>query len=458
MADLFEPLRLALHHALAVRRVPHDQRIWLAVSGGLDSMALLEAVGTMSGRFGVLHVDHGLHPASADIQDFVAEAAKRRALPFEHHTLEGLRGSALRRAQGLEAAARSARYAWMAEKAGHGGVVLTAHHADDQRETRLLHLLRGSRPEALAAMLGWTDDWGFALGRPFLGLPKSALRHAMEASGSPWREDPTNLQPDFLRNRIRHELLPLLDSIRPGWESGLERIGGLAAEWRAHTEHVHSSLGENPQTLPIAALQQAPSPTHLMGLWCQAFGFGAAQASALVALAQSDTEVGRKRCSGSHCIVRERDALVALPIASDVDRSPRSWSPAEGTASGAIATPEGTLAWHIETPAAGFTPDAEDLTADLAMDGLQWPLELRLWTEGDRIAPLGMQGSQSVSDILTQRKVPSSKRQIQWVIQDNVGQPLWLVGHRIDRRAALPQPLDPTRGQQVLRLVWTPLR
>ena len=90
MADRFEPLRIALHAALSVRRVPQDQRVWLAVSGGLDSMALMEAASTMQGHFGVLHVDHGLHADSAKIKDFVEAAAARLALPFEHHTLSGL--------------------------------------------------------------------------------------------------------------------------------------------------------------------------------------------------------------------------------------------------------------------------------------------------------------------------------------------------------------------------------
>jgi len=458
MADAFETLRLALHRALAVRRVPQNEQVWLAISGGLDSMALLEAAATMQGRFGVLHVDHGLHPDSKDMRCFVGDAAARLALPFEFNTLKGLRDSEERRQHGLEAAARSARYAWMAEVAGKGGTVLTAHHADDQRETRLLHLLRGSRPESLTAMLAWTDGWGFELGRPFLEVPKSALRLAMEASGSAWREDPTNLQPDFLRNRIRHELMPLLDSMRPGWESGLERIGSVASEWRAHTESLHSHLGPDTHSLPISTLRQTPSPTHFMGVWSQPFGFGPAQASALVELALTHTEVGRTRCSDSHCVVRERDALVALPVALDIERSPRSWSPIEGHAEGAIATPDGTLTWRIETPGDGFAPDAEDSTADLAMEAIQWPLSLRPWAEGDRIAPLGMTGSQSVSDILTQRKTPASQRQNQWLVQDETGQPLWLVGHRIDRRAALPKPFDPSQGHRVLRMCWKPLR
>jgi len=459
MADRFEPLRIALHAALSVRRVPQDQRVWLAVSGGLDSMALMEAASTMQGHFGVLHVDHGLHADSAKIKDFVEAAAARLALPFEHHTLSGLNTSEMRRTQGLEAAARSARYAWMAQTVGQGGVVLTAHHADDQRETRLLHLLRGSRPEALSAMRAWNDDWGFSLGRPFLELPKSMLRDALEASGSAWREDPTNLEPDFLRNRIRHELIPLLDNIRPGWESGLERMGSLASEWRAHSEGLHASLGEDTHSLPISMLQQAPSPTHLAGIWSQSFGFATSQASALVDLARPDTEVGKKRCSDSHCIVRERAALVAHPIEVVPDQSPRTWSPEpRGVQSGTVSTPAGLLTWRIASPADGFKPDAGDDTADLAVDAVRWPLTLRPWAEGDRMIPLGMSGSQSVSDILTQRKVPASERHRQWVLQDDSGHLIWLVGHRIDQRAALPKPSDSTQNMRVLRLHWKPLR
>ena len=458
VVDPFEPLRLAISSALAVRQLPRDERVWLAISGGLDSMALLEAAGTMQGRFGVLHVDHGLHPGSAEIKDFVGAAALRLDLPFEHHTLTGLQDGEARRKHGLEAAARSARYAWMAHTVGKGGAVLTAHHADDQRETRLLHLLRGSRPEAMTAMKPWTEDWGFALGRPFLALPKSALRAALQASGKAWREDPTNLQPDFLRNRIRHELVPLHDSIRPGWESGLKRMGDLASEWRNHAEGLHSSLGTDNNTLPISLLQDAPSPTHFMGIWGQSFGFGAAQAGALVELAQPTTEVGRKRCSDSHCIVRERDALVAHPVAAHKGRDPRSWSPLAGAEHGAISTPDGTLTWWIETPADGFAPDAGDNTADVDMDAVHWPLTLRPWTDGDRMSPLGMKGSQNVSDILTQRKVPASQRQHQWLLLNSAGQPLWLVGHRIDRRAALPLPLDKGQYRRLLRMSWKALR
>ena len=115
-------------------------------------MALLHAAALVDGDFGVVHVDHGLRAESAEDLAFVRAAAGQLGLAFRSHTVQGLADSSARKKWGVEAAARAARYAWIAEVAGPDGTVLTAHHADDQRETRLLHLLRGSRPEAMTGM------------------------------------------------------------------------------------------------------------------------------------------------------------------------------------------------------------------------------------------------------------------------------------------------------------------
>lgn len=456
MAEIMSTLSRAVHGLLDRRSTPRHSRVWLAVSGGLDSMALLEAADGLPWDFGVLHVDHGLHPQAADILAFVRERTAQKGWAFQEHAVQGLTTSAERKSLGLEAAARAARYGWMATAAGPGGVVLAAHHADDQRETRLLHLLRGSRPEALAGMSPWQTQWGFALGRPFLDIEKSMLRAALEQANTPWREDPTNALPDFLRNRIRGELIPLLDSIRPGWAHGLERMSALATEWRQHIESLHSTVADDPLNLPLDAVRQAPSALHLLGVWGEAFGFGPAQAAALAALAQPDTQVGRRHASATHVVIRERDALVVHAMAGELDRSPRNWDPALDHTHGSIDTPDGTLTWHTSTADGPHTPDAGDLTADVVLTALAMPLQLRTWTDGDRMAPLGMTGHQLVSDILTQRKVPAADRNGQWVLEDAAGQIVWLVGHRISRLAALPTSPSEATGQPLLHLSWTP--
>lgn len=456
MAELEQlPARVALEAFLGWYGPRSTEQVWLAVSGGADSMALLHAAGTLGGRFGVLHVDHGLRPDSHADRAFVQGQADALGMAFKAIRLDGLADSEFRKSQGIEAAARHARYAWMAEMAGADGLVLTAHHADDQRETRLLHLLRGSRAEALTGMAALHRGFGCAVGRPFLSLTRRQLVDGLEQSGISWREDPSNRLPDFLRNRIRHELIPLLDDIRPGWESGLERMGEVASEWGRFMAGIIPGPEDGTAAFPLALLHNCPSPLHALGLWGQAYGFGPAQAGALAQLADTDTEVGRKRCSETHCIVREREALVALPLEAVADRSPRTWEPGGTSDEGTIATPDGNLAWRIEDRLPEAGPDPDDATAELWWDALRLPLTLRPWRDGDRIAPLGMEGSQLVSDILTQRKVPAGQRKDQWVIEETGGRIAWLVEHRLDRGAALPA--EKKEGR-VLRLRWSTSR
>lgn len=428
---------------------------WLAVSGGADSMALLHAAAHLGRPFGVLHVDHGIRDDSRSDADFVREQAEGMGLRFDMCVLKGLATSEERRRQGLESAARSARYAWMASVAGPDGLVLTAHHRDDQRETRLLHLLRGGRAEALAGMSELQHDFGCAVARPFLGLPKSALLEALEAGGWPWREDATNNSRDHLRNRIRHELIPLLDDIRPGWEAGLERMGDVALEWRHAMQAFLDGPDVTAEAFPLVLLASCPAPLHALGLWGQPHGFGPAHAAALVRLADPATEVGRKLCSGSCCIVREREALVVRPLEESDAPSSHLWETSGGQ--GQIVTPDGRLNWHVEPMTADMALHSGDGTADLDLRALRQPLKLRRWMDGDRIAPLGMEGRQRIADILTQRKVPHGERNRQWVVEDAEGRIAWLVGHRIHRDTALPSEL-PEGGGYVLRLDWEPLR
>lgn len=458
MADAFQPLTKALSSWIGAH-VSDGRTIWLAVSGGLDSMALFHAARTLDGTFGVLHVDHGLRPESAADMAFVRAEAERAGWPFLWHRVEGLADSPERRQAGLEAAARAARYGWMAETVGAEGIVLTAHHGDDQRETRLLHLLRGSGPESLSGMKAFHRDFGFLLGRPFLGSSKSELRSALAEAGLAWREDKTNVSPDFLRNRIRQELIPLMDSIRPGWDAGLKRWGALAGEWRSHSEDLLARSSSSEGVLPLDWLSRAPSPLQMVILWSRHFGFGPSQASALFDLSLEGTEVGRRRCSATHSVTRERDALVARPLDAGIDRSPRSWQPdpeaADGRA-GEMTTPDGRLSWRLVSLEAEHRPNPADGTAELEWSRLSLPLMLRPWREGDRMAPLGMSGTQLVSDVLTQRKVPAVQRAGQWVVEQADGRLAWLVGHRIDRHAALQPDTDGDR--LCLELRWTNTR
>jgi tRNA(Ile)-lysidine synthase len=198
----------------------------LAVSGGADSMALLHGAARLAQteapgwHLRVAHLDHGLRPDSADDASFVTDAAAALRLPCEVRRTDV---AALARAEGrsLEDAGREARYRFLEEVAPAGALIATAHTADDAAETVLLNLLRGS---GLAGVRGIPERRGRIV-RPLIGERRAALRALLDARGIAYRDDPSNADPAYLRNRVRSELLPLLEQLRPG---AVERIGRFA--------------------------------------------------------------------------------------------------------------------------------------------------------------------------------------------------------------------------------------
>jgi tRNA(Ile)-lysidine synthase len=199
----------------------------LAVSGGADSMALLHAAARAPARWRltVAHLDHALRPDSADDAAFVAAAAATLGLALATHRTD-VAGLARSESRSLEDAGRVARYRFLAEVAGADGLVFTAHTADDAAETVLINLLRGS---GLAGAAGIPARRGNVL-RPLLGERRATLREWLDAAGIAYRDDPTNDDPAFLRNRVRRELLPLLEALRPGAVDALTRFARLAAD------------------------------------------------------------------------------------------------------------------------------------------------------------------------------------------------------------------------------------
>jgi tRNA(Ile)-lysidine synthase len=209
-----------------------DASLVLAVSGGPDSMALLHGAaalvrsGARAWRLRVAHLDHALRPESADDAAFVADVAAALGLACEVRRMD-VAARANESGISLEEAGREARYAFLGELAErHRADVATAHTLDDASETVLINLLRGS---GLAGARGIPARRG-AVVRPLLGERRAALRGMLDAAGIAYRDDPSNADPAFLRNRVRAELLPLLEALRPGAAEQLARFSRLAAD------------------------------------------------------------------------------------------------------------------------------------------------------------------------------------------------------------------------------------
>ena len=227
----------AVDRALRASGAPlAGRRVVLGLSGGADSVALLDALVSLAGRHRfrvvVAHLDHGLRPESREDAAFCGRLCERLGVPL--HTAEAdVSARARRERGGLEQAARRERYRFLRRVRAETGaaMIVVAHNRDDQAETLLMRLLRGAGATGLGGM---RPRVGRVL-RPLLEVSREEVLAHLRHRGLGWREDPTNADLRYLRNRVRHELLPYLEArFNPALREGLARTAGLLAEEAAH--------------------------------------------------------------------------------------------------------------------------------------------------------------------------------------------------------------------------------
>ena len=247
-----KPLTFEQHFAISWP--PHEWRdvtVMIAVSGGPDSVALLRAMQVVKtevggpGRLIVAHFNHRLRPEADDDARFVAALAGQLNLPFEQGAAE-VANLAAQRGDGVEAAARQARYHFFEHAAQRLGAryVATAHTADDQIETVLFNILRGTGLAGLAGMPR-ARPLGPAVSaiRPLLNLLRDEVLKYLDELGQRYRVDSSNACHDFTRNRLRHELLPLLrEKYNPDIDGALQRLSQLAGDAQRVIERLAGEL------------------------------------------------------------------------------------------------------------------------------------------------------------------------------------------------------------------------
>lgn len=264
--------------------------LWVAYSGGRDSTVLLHALrhcGRLTGALPpitAVHVDHGLHPQAASWRAHCARECRRLAIPLRTVRVDARPATG----QSPEAAARDARYAALAGLLGDGDWLLTAHHRDDQAETLLLQLVRGSGPRGLAAMPLRQPLGRGTLVRPLLDFDRAALAAWATGEGLDWVEDPSNRDQALDRNFVRHSVLPLLKTHWPAVDRTLARAADhqqdasalLDALAEQDLEAIHGRPGE---PLPTAALigRGAARARNLLRYWLRRSGLPAPPARVL---------------------------------------------------------------------------------------------------------------------------------------------------------------------------------
>lgn len=492
------------HHLFprAAGDTPHP--VIVGVSGGADSVCLLHLLVGLARPWHlalhVAHLDHNVRPDSAEDAAFVKELADRFGLLFHTRRLSPEEiGEA---DSNLEAGLRQLRYAFFADVAGsltstsdcqsdvHLPTIAVAHNADDQAETILMHVLRGSGLAGLAGMRPVTDlpssptQRPLRLVRPLLDVPRTQILQYLDDHEIAWREDPSNREMRFARNWLRHQILPELRKLYPNLTPALARLGAVMADESDRAERINAEAFQRLRQPNEPAATTAP-PVRIVLDRAGFRGLDVATQRGVLRLAADalgllSEDMHYERTEGLRIALIGADSPNALPLAGQI-----VWSAEDSRFS---LHQKAALAFQPDTPFLDDDWRSQHTTLALAVDGeiavAGWRLTCRsvemadlpadwraindpwqVWCDGSqvdglglttpqrgqRFAPLGLAGGhKNIGDLFTDNKVPVELRAGWPVLVDGrSGEVVWLCGLRLAHHVRIRP-----ETEQILHLHW----
>ena len=420
----------------------------LAVSGGVDSMCMADLFQSLEERvpFAVAHCNFHLRGEESDGDEaLVTEWAREHSVPL-HTTSFDTGKYASDNGISIEMAARELRYGWFAQLCSQHGyrAVAVAHNANDNAETLLLNLLRGSGLKGVTGMsltspLPCAPGSDALLLRPLLKCTRKQIEGYAFARKVRYREDRTNSMSEYKRNRLRNDVFPIFESINPSFIRTLNReasyfedASGIVEDYcRAASEKIVSRSGDR-LTVSLPALLAAPRWRYILYYILEPFGFNSAVLASLENLLLSERTISGKRFeSQTHILFTEREHLRVEP-----SESPASVVPCAQLEDILPVRCAGT--YHFN--GAAVTVEELDWTSDIPLkqpegtllfdaQKLRFPLVLRRWRDGDWLVPFGMRGKKKVSDLFADLKYDSLKKSAAVVLVDTVSDSLAQEGH-----------------------------
>ena len=408
-------------------------RFIAAVSGGVDSMVLLDLLIKSGAAVTVAHCNFQLRgPESTRDEYFVRSLENDYDIPVLVKKFDTANYAASQKI-GIQEAARDLRYAWFAELiAGseHPSFLLTAHQADDNIETLLIHFFRGT------GILGLTGipeaDFNNRILRPLLFAKREAvLEYAVQQAIS-WVEDASNASVKYTRNHVRHHLLPHAKELFSGAEDNLlhniERFKEVEILYNQsvtlHKLKMLEMKGEEWQ-VPVLKWKKAVPLQTLTWEIIKPFSFSSAQVGELIKLLDADN--GSFIKSSSHRIIKNRNWMIIAPVQTDqaqhivIEATDKK-----------IAFENGTLSFE-KLPAVHASIDSSNMVALMDANKLEYPLLLRKCKQGDYFYPLGMKKKKKLSKFFIDQKLSRTQKEKIWVLESNK-RIAWITGLRIDDR------------------------
>ncbi len=404
------------------------KNLLLAISGGLDSVVLAHLLVKLDCNITLAHCNFQLRGADSD-QDEVFVNALAKSLKTAIYTKKfNTKTFAKQDKLSIQLAARQLRYDWFYDliKEHKFDYILTAHHADDSLETFIINLSRGTGLDGLTGI----PEKNKTLIRPLLAFTRNEIKQYAKTHKLTWREDASNAETNYLRNKIRHEVIPVLKGVNPNFLDGFSKTIRHLKESRQLIDEAISTIKEQVITftkdkqlkLDIVALKKLKYPKAYLYEILKDYKFTAWEDVVNLLDAQS----GKQVFSQTHCLLKDRNFLIVSEKASDKEKLQ-------------FSIEENQTIVEINNIKLRISELNDDNvishlnTIFIDKNKVHWPLTLRKWKIGDYFYPLGMQGKKKVSKYFKDEKFSLIQKEATWLLcsDDKI---IWIVNHRLDDR------------------------
>lgn len=402
------------------------KKLLLAVSGGLDSMVLVHLFQQLDYEIVVLHCNFQLRGLeSFGDQQFIQEYTSQNGISFSFTQFD-TEAFAKDYKLSTQLAARELRYSWFYEQLEiqEGDYILTAHHADDNLETFLINLSRGTGLDGLTGIPAQND----IVIRPLLPFTRQEIEEYATQNKLSWREDSSNASDKYLRNKIRHHLIPVLKELNPNFMNSFEKTQTYLQESQELVadaaimvyQQVAKEKGDDIY-FDVNQLLKLPNFTSYLYQWLTEFGFTAWEDIYDLVTNQS----GKQVFAPQFRLLKDRDYLILSPLKLATDKQEFLIESVDSK----VNFPLNMLFSNVAEISA-----TSNSTIFVDQNKLKFPLVLRRWNEGDVFQPFGMGGkSKMVSKLFKDEKLSLIEKENVWLLCSE-SQVVWIVGIRQDER------------------------
>ncbi len=423
-----------------------EDKLLVAVSGGVDSMWLVHLMKECGYKFSIAHCNYRLRgDESENDEHFVRHTAVRIGARYHIKRFDTTE-YAQKKKISIQEAARDLRYEWfeyLRQKFDYQWII-TAHHASDSVETMLFNFSRGS---GLRGLKGIQPKNGYVV-RPLLFSTKQEILEAVQKENIDFREDSSNASYKYTRNFIRQQIVPLYQHINPEFEKtaidNLKYLSEANALLQYFIEQIKEEVIETVDNQLLVyrinknKLQVYPSVSTILFEILKDFNFNSGQVEQIFHEKEGATKVGTKFYSATHVLLIERDYYI---LKSKKDKSDTPKGINEGVVILGIDSELKEIEFnHSKLLLNQYLMNEIEIIKDkniaqLDADTLHFPLKLRHWKKGDFFKPFGMKGKrQKLSDFFNQNKISAFDKEKIWILETAKGEICWIVGYRIDER------------------------